>query len=423
MHVNLNYEAMSAPLLGPANPYSNRKLGAQQNTLSGHIEETHMNELDFLNQQRTFDSLGYAYDPSTLHSAGNIVGDLGAALENNGRLVMERVGGAASRNRTKEIKAKRKDKGDGGDSSIVDGEGAYVGPWAGYEEEQVQVPEGVGPSEEELQAAEKRKSEMQSEKDKSQSKREKQAEMGSEKSIFHGKSVYDYQGRTYMHIPTDVDTNLLGEAGSQTCYVPKTCLHEFRGHNKGISAIRLFPRSGHLMLSASMDTKVKLWDIYHEGNCLRTFMGHNKAVRDITFNNDGRRFLSCGYDRQIKLWDTETGQCLQAFSNGKLPYCIQFHPDEDKQHIFMAGTADKKIVQWDINTKEITQEYDQHLGAVNTITFVDDNRRFVTTSDDKTMRAWDFDIPVVIKYVADPTMYSMPSVTLAPNSESSFCCK
>jgi pre-mRNA-processing factor 17 len=43
-----------------------------------------------------------------------------------------------------------------------------------------------------------------------------------------------------------------------------------------------------------------------------------------------------------------------------------------------------------MNSGEITQEYDQHLGPVNTITFVDENRRFVTTSDDKTIRAWDY---------------------------------
>jgi len=47
----------------------------------------------------------------------------------------------------------------------------------------------------------------------------------------------------------------------------------------------------------------------------------------------------------MKLWDTETGQCLQRFSNGKIPYVVRFHPDEDKQHIFLAGMSDKKIIQ------------------------------------------------------------------------------
>jgi pre-mRNA-processing factor 17 len=65
----------------------------------------------------------------------------------------------------------------------------------------------------------------------------------------------------------------------------------------------------------------------------------------VTFSNDGRRFLSCGYDRAMKLWDTETGQCIKRFSNGKIPYVVRFHPDEDKQHIFLAGMSDKKIIQ------------------------------------------------------------------------------
>lgn len=74
-------------------------------------------------------------------------------------------------------------------------------------------------------------------------------------------------------------------------------------------------------------------------------MGHTKAVKDISFSNDGRRFLSCGYDRQMKLWDTETGQCIKRFGNGKIPYVIKFHPDDDKQNIFLAGMSDKKIIQ------------------------------------------------------------------------------
>ncbi|GER34110.1 collinsiaXVI-like protein [Striga asiatica] len=42
------------------------------------------------------------------------------------------------------------------------------------------------------------------------------------------------------------------------------------------------------------------------------------------------------------------GQIISTFSTGKIPYVVRLNPD--KQNVLLAGTSDKKIVQWDINT-------------------------------------------------------------------------
>lgn len=66
------------------------------------------------------------------------------------------------------------------------------------------------------------------------------------------------------------------------------------------------------------------------------------------------------------------------------------------------------------------QEYHYHLGAVNTITFIEENRMFVSTSDDKTIRLWELGVPVQVKAIADPSMHSMPAAAMHPTGK--FLC-
>jgi hypothetical protein len=139
------------------------------------------------------------------------------------------------------------------------------------------------------------------------------------------------------------------------------------------------PDSGHLLLSASADSKIAIWDVYHQRELLRTYSGHTKSVNDIDFNPSGTQFISASYDRFMKIWDTETGKCLNKFTTGKTPHVIRINPSTP--HEFLAGMADKKILQYDTRSGEIVQEYDHHLGPVNTITYCDEVCHFSGTID------------------------------------------
>ena len=84
-----------------------------------------------------------------------------------------------------------------------------------------------------------------------------------ESSTLHVKEDKDYQGRSFLHIPQDLGVNLKSEEPPAKCFIPKRQIHSWKGHNKGVSAIRWFPESAHLMLSGALDNKVGLIDLIY----------------------------------------------------------------------------------------------------------------------------------------------------------------
>jgi pre-mRNA-processing factor 17 len=392
---------LSRPRLGPANPFRDDSSTAltlasassasssapqkkRKNVLTGHAEETFISEHTFRAKHRAVERAG----------AG------GPQRE-----------GMSSREQ-KEVHTRLRAEREGkGDATVADGDGAYVGPWAKYRRERyevVEVEEGdeLGSGDEEYEIVEEDEDEVVPSGTVVQApapslaRRKEVEELGEETTAFLGESEHDYLGRTYMHVPQDLGFSLTKEPGSVTNYIPKKLAYTWRPHGKPVTALQLFPGSSHLGLTGAADGMVKIWDVYRGREVLRSFSGHNKAITDLSFNNDGTKFLSGGFDRRIRLWDTETGQCVNRFNCGKTPHVIKFNPSAEHGHEFLAGLSDNRILQYDSRAgNETVQEYDHHLGAINTIEFIDESRRFMSTSDDRSLRVWEYGIPVEIKTI------------------------
>ena len=113
------------------------------------------------------------------------------------------------------------------------------------------------------------------------------AESSEPTSILHIKNPYDYQGRSFLFPPAGHRAR-----PPDQCFLPKysgergkevgRLLHQYKGHERAVSAIRFFPGTGHLLLSAGMDSKVKLWGVggLHGYSCIRTYLAHTQ-VREV----------------------------------------------------------------------------------------------------------------------------------------------
>ncbi len=410
-------EDMARPTMGPVNPFRRPTDDSQlatvggvkrKNVLSGVASETFISEHTFRAKHR--------------------------AVEQRGGPERAVLSGAQIKAENAALRASRESKGS---ALIADGDGAYVGPWAKYKRQAVYDEYEEGEGDEEYEEEEEEEDEDVVESGTvipapaaALARRKELETVGDESSMFVGSEEFDYQGRTYMHVPQDLDVDLRKEVGSITNYIPRKLIHTWRAPTPGqaVTALKLFPESGHLMLSGSAESTVRLWDMYHHREQLRVYAGHTRAITDLSFNRDGSRFLTGSHDRWMKLWDTETGQCINRFRTGKTPHCLVFNPSVEAPHEFLSGMSNNKILQWDTRAGaggagedgqvgEPVQDYDHHLAAINTIVFVDESRRFMSTSDDKSVRVWDYNIPVPISYTSEPWMYPLTRAALHPSQK------
>jgi coatomer subunit beta' len=79
-------------------------------------------------------------------------------------------------------------------------------------------------------------------------------------------------------------------------------LQKFRAHVKGVTSLAVHP-SGPLVLSASDDELIKLWNWEAGWQCIRTFQGHQSFVKQVKFNprTAGNTFASSASDSTIKV--------------------------------------------------------------------------------------------------------------------------
>jgi pre-mRNA-processing factor 17 len=397
-------ENLSRPNYGPANPFRDEKsqlAGAKRKGAvpAGTAQEIALSEYTFRSKVR--------------------------AVERAGGPERETMTAKQIREESKKIRAGRETKGS---ATIAEGDGAYVGPWAKYKAEEEYEEEELG-SDEEYEVVEETEEEEEEVVESGTvikapapalAKRKEIEEMGNETTAFHGSELLDYQGRSYMHVPQDLDVDLRKEVGGVTNFIPKKLLHSWKSPSgKAVTSLRLFPRSGHLLLSGGADNTVRIWDVYHERELLRSFDGHSKAITDLSFNTAGTNFVSASFDRHMKVWDTETGQIVSRHSTGKTPHCVTYNPTSEHGHTFLAGMSDANILCFDTRAgNEPVQEYNHHLAAVNTITFVEDGDTFMSTSDDKSIRCWNWDVPVPIKYIAETWMFPLTRAALHPSGKS-----
>jgi WD40 repeat protein len=225
---------------------------------------------------------------------------------------------------------------------------------------------------------------------------------------------------------------IIGEYGS-ILSLGNSVFKKLSGKEKGLMMVKAvaFSPNSEIVISASVNGKIKLWDIkgkglergvfYHDSEvrCLAVDPNSNtlasgdvegyiklwnlgslsdqpikiirqnqQTINSLAFSSDGKRLVSGANNGTIKIWDTKiwkkysvNGQHLEPVNS------VAFSPDNN---LIASGSDDKTIKIWNLQNQEYSENctLEKHDKAVTAVVFTPDGKKLISGSKDGTVRVW-----------------------------------
>ncbi len=149
-----------------------------------------------------------------------------------------------------------------------------------------------------------------------------------------------------------------------------------------------------MLATAGYELQLKLWDT-HTGQLLQsipidqsaTTDGHADSIHEIRFSPDGGQILTASNDGEAIVWEAASGKARLTLSGHTGPVnSADFSPDES---LIATGSSDGTARLWDAATGQQLQTLRGHQYLVMSVVFSPDGKRLLTGGGDNNARLWD----------------------------------
>jgi WD40 repeat protein len=167
----------------------------------------------------------------------------------------------------------------------------------------------------------------------------------------------------------------------------------FVGHTSPVTALAWNAESTSLISAGDENGKVRVWNAVRDEQ-EAGYMGQRGRVLSLTWPDPYSTtrttpvnvILSGAEDGTVQVWDAVSGKTTTTYTGqGGVRALLSSSPDR----VLLAGD-DHIIHHWEILAgRTLTPvTYEGHTGAVNALTWIDENNTFASASDDGTVRTW-----------------------------------
>ncbi|KAI6076391.1 WD repeat and SOCS box-containing protein 2 [Aix galericulata] len=136
------------------------------------------------------------------------------------------------------------------------------------------------------------------------------------------------------------------------------------------------------------DGQIKVWEV-QTGHLLFSLLGHQDVVRDLSFAPNGSLILvSASRDRTLRVWDlSKDGRQVQVLTGHmQWVYCCSISPDCS---MLCSAAGEKSALLWSMRSYTLIRRLEGHQSSVVSCDFSPDSALLVTASYDTCVIMWD----------------------------------
>jgi WD40 repeat protein len=168
-------------------------------------------------------------------------------------------------------------------------------------------------------------------------------------------------------------------------------------------------REGDRILSQGPEANTAaMWDS-HTGQKIQTFRGHTAGVLDARLSSDGAFAVTGSYDRNVKLWDTRTGQSIRSIPTGDHVRSVALDPSGR----WLAAAVYSRVLVWDLHKTDVpVKELGDLKAMINQLVFSPDSSLIASAANDHSVRIWAADPPSLRFQQTEPQKNFLTAVFL-----------